>query len=184
MYRKCILKIPPCYDIKYSDQSWNVITGTKPCCKKCVVIFCHQTIPIIHAPTSATPYTLPTTGNQKPLTILVTCFIYKLPVLIFCTRIVYCKFLLLYKNFFDVFNKLSALMFCVRIVYRQFLLLYKIPSCLAKLFRCQMSCKPTTYWKSKSFYRLYHISFNKVFFCHSCFYTVNLVHFLPYLGEL
>lgn len=116
MYRKCILKIPPCYDIKYSDQSWNVITGTKPCCKKCVAIFCHQTIPIIHAPTSATPYTLPTTGNQKPLTILVTCFIYKL--LVPCSMstwyiiIPWC-----YINFFVMFSVNYPCSFFVPILY-------------------------------------------------------------------
>ncbi len=42
-----------------------------------------------------------------------------------CVRIVYRKFLLLYKDFFDAFNRLSTLIFCVRIVYRKILLLYK-----------------------------------------------------------
>ena len=72
MYRKCIHKFPPCYDIKYSTKFWNVTTYTKPCCKKCIALFCNYILSIIQAPTSATPYTLPITSNQKLLTILVT----------------------------------------------------------------------------------------------------------------
>ena len=72
MYRKCIHKFPPCYDMKYSTKFWNVTTDTKPCCKKCIAIFCNYILSIIQAPTSATPYTLPITSNQKLLIILVT----------------------------------------------------------------------------------------------------------------
>lgn len=145
MYRKCIHKFPPCYAMKYSTKFWNVISGTKPCCKKCIALFCNYILSIIQAPTSATPYTLPITSNQKLLTILVTrsilnclcwcsafllytanscCYIIiflmylkELPVLMFWFSTVYCKFLLLYKFFFHVPVTKNYSLFWLHVIY-------------------------------------------------------------------
>ena len=154
MYRKCIHKFPPCYDIKYSTKFWNVTTYTKPCCKKCIALFCNYILSIIQAPTSATPYTLPITSNQKLLIILVTrsilncpcscsgsvlyiancycyirfllCFLINHPLFMLWFCSVYRKSLLLHKISFMLFNKLSMLMFWFCSVYRKSLLLHKI----------------------------------------------------------